>query len=97
MAQVEDEDLPEDEMSLWEEIALMTILEIRLGWISTTEIWDKNEPQNIWEESCCLHIKCTAANPLAALMKKWYLNSVFQPYCYYVKIYEKDWWDKYQP
>ena len=31
-------------------------------------------------ESCYHRIKCFVAYSLAALMRKWYLNSVFQPY-----------------
>ena len=36
-------------------------------------------------ESYCHRIKCSAANPLAALIWRWYLNSGFQSYSYYVR------------
>ena len=29
-------------------------------------------------------------------MWRWYLNSSFQPYNYYIKTYGRGWWDKYQ-
>ena len=48
--------------------ARVTILEIQLGRTSIAETSDKEEFQNILGESCCLHIKCTAANSLTALM-----------------------------
>ena len=34
------------------------------------------------KESCYHHIECSITNSLVALMRKWYLNSVFQPYSY---------------
>ena len=38
--------------------------------------------QKYLRESCYHHIECSVANSLAALMRKWSLNSVFQPYSY---------------
>ena len=31
-------------------------------------------------ESCYHSIECSIANSLATLMRKWYINSAFQPY-----------------
>ena len=42
------------------------------------------------------HIKCSATNSLAALMRKWFLNSSFQPSSYYPKTSKMCWWDKTQ-
>ena len=39
-------------------------------------------------ESCYHRIKCSVANSLAALMRKWYLNSNFQPYSYSQRLQE---------
>ena len=50
--------------------ARVTIPEIRLERISIAETSDKEEFQNILGESCCLCIKCIAANSLVALMWK---------------------------
>ena len=47
--------------------AKVTILEIQLELTNIAETSNK-ESQNILSESCYLHIKCTAANSLAALM-----------------------------
>ena len=44
--------------------------------------------QNILGESCYHRIKFTAANSLTALMWRWYLNSGYQPYSYYIGIME---------
>ena len=64
--------------------------------ISTTGEQDRTWSCSISRESCNLHIKCTAANFLIALMWRWYLNSVFQPYSYYIEADERCRWDKYQ-
>ena len=76
-------------------LARVTIPEIQLERTRIAETSDKEESQNILGESCCLRIKCTAANSLAVLMWKWCLNSRFQPYNYYVRTYGEYWWDKY--
>ena len=39
-------------------------------------------------ESCYHCIECSVANFLAALMRKWYLNSTFQPYSYSQRLQE---------
>ena len=39
-------------------------------------------------ESCYHRIECSVANSLAALMKKWYLNSIFQSYSYSQRLQE---------
>ena len=39
-------------------------------------------------ESCCHRIECSVANSLAALMRKWYLNSTFQSYSYSQRFQE---------
>ena len=41
-------------------------------------------------------IKCSAANFLVALMRKWYLNNSFQPYSYTPKTSGRCWCDKDQ-
>ena len=64
--------------------------------ISIQKEHNKRRPWNISRESCYHLIKCSAANSLAALMKKWYMNSIFQPYSYSLKILGRCWWDKYQ-
>jgi len=51
-------------------LARVTIPEIQLERTSIVETSNKEESQNILGENCCLHIKCTAANSLAALMWK---------------------------
>ena len=48
------------------------------------------------KESCCHHIKCSVANSLAALMRKWCLNSNFQPYNYSPKTSGEGWRDRDQ-
>ena len=48
------------------------------------------------KESCYHRIECFAANSLAALMRKWYLNSSFQPYSYSLKTSGKCWYNKDQ-
>jgi len=75
--------------------ARVTIPKIQLERTSIAETLDKEKSQNILGESCCLCIKCIAANSLAALMWRWCLNSGFQPYNYYIMTYEDCWWDKY--
>ena len=67
-----------------------------IGWTSIAEISDKEEPQNILGESCCLRIKCTAINSLITLMWRWCLNSGFQPYNYYIRTYRECWWASIQ-
>ena len=52
-------------------------------------------PMKYLRESC-YHLKCFAANSLAALIRKWYLNSSFQSYNYYPKTSRKCWCDKNQ-
>ena len=47
-------------------------------------------------ESCYHRIKCSAANSLATLMRKWYLNSNFQPYSYSLKTPGEGWCDRDQ-
>ena len=44
------------------------------------------EAQKYLRESCYHRIECSVANFLAALMRKWSLNSVFQPYRYPQKL-----------
>ena len=39
-------------------------------------------------ENCYHCIECSVANFLAALMRKWYLNSTFQPYSYSQRLQE---------
>ena len=39
-------------------------------------------------ESCYHHIKCSIANSLSSLMRKWYLNNNFQPYSYSQRLQE---------
>ena len=39
-------------------------------------------------ESCYHRIECSVANSLAALMRKWYLNSIFQFYSYSQRLQE---------
>ena len=39
-------------------------------------------------ESCYHRIKCSVANSLAVLMRKWDLNSTFQPYNYPQRLQE---------
>ena len=39
-------------------------------------------------ESCYHYIECSVANSLAILMRKWYLNSNFQPYNYSQRLQE---------
>ena len=39
-------------------------------------------------ESCYHHIEYSVANSLAVLMRKWYLNSTFQPYNYSQRLQE---------
>ena len=63
---------------------------IILGRINTRERWDKRELVNIWEENCYHRIKCSASNPLATLMWKWYMNSNFQVYSYLQRFQEGD-------
>ena len=46
------------------------------------------EAQKYLRESCYHRIECSVANFLAALMRKWSLNSVFQPYNYPQKLQE---------
>ena len=41
-------------------------------------------------------IECSIVNTLAALMRKWYLNSSFQPYSYSLKTSRRCWCDKDQ-
>ena len=48
--------------------ALITIPKIQLKQTDIAETSDREKSRNILEESYYLHIKCTAANPLAALM-----------------------------
>ena len=45
-------------------------------------------------ESCYHHIECSVANSLAMLIRKWYLNSCFQPYSYSPKTSGRCWCDK---
>ena len=40
------------------------------------------------KESCYHHFECSVANSVAALMRKWYLNSTFQPYNYSQRFQE---------
>ena len=47
-------------------------------------------------ESYYHHIECFAANSLAALMRKWCLNSSFQPYSYSLETLRKCWCDRDQ-
>ena len=47
-------------------------------------------------ESCYHHIECSAANSLATLMRKWYLNSDFQLYNYSPETLERCWCDRDQ-
>ena len=47
-------------------------------------------------ESYYHRIKCFATNSLTALMRKWYLNSSFQPYSYPPKTSGRCWCDKDQ-
>ena len=47
-------------------------------------------------ESCYHHIECSAANSLATLMRKWYLNSDFQLYSYSPETLERCWCDRDQ-
>ena len=39
-------------------------------------------------ESCCHRIECSVTNSLAALMRKWYLNSTFQSHSYSQRFQE---------
>jgi len=39
-------------------------------------------------ESCYHRIECSIANSLVTLMRKWYLNSTFQPYIYSQRFQE---------
>ena len=64
--------------------------------ISIRNEQDRGKSWNISRESCYHRIKCSAANSLAALIRKWYLNSNFQPYSYYLKTLGRCWWDKDQ-
>ena len=56
----------------------------------------QREAMKYLRENCYHRIECSAANSLAALMRKWYLNSSFQPYNYSSKILEMCWCDKDQ-
>ena len=47
-------------------------------------------------ESCYHCIKCSAANSLATLMRKWYLNNSFQPYNYSPETLRMCWCDRDQ-
>ena len=47
-------------------------------------------------ESYYYRIKCSVTNSLVALMRKWYLNSSFQPYNYSPKTLGEGWCDKNQ-
>ena len=47
-------------------------------------------------ESCYNYIEYSAANSLAALMKKWYLNNNYQPYSYFPKTSGRCWCDRDQ-
>ena len=47
-------------------------------------------------ENCYHRIECSIANSLTALMRKWYLNSTFQPYSYPQRLQEGYLWDKDQ-
>ena len=47
-------------------------------------------------ESCCHRIECSVANSLAALIRKWCLNSSFQPYSYSLETSRKCWCDRDQ-
>ena len=38
--------------------------------------------------SCSYRIECFVANSLTSLMRKWYLNSIFQPYNYSQRLQE---------
>ena len=56
----------------------------------------QREAMKYLRETYYHRIKCSAANSLTALMRKWYLNSNFQPYSYSPKISGRWWWDKDQ-
>ena len=47
-------------------------------------------------ESYYYCIECSAANSLAALMRKWYLNSSFQPQSYSPETSGRCWYDRNQ-
>ena len=47
-------------------------------------------------ESCYHCIKCSTANSLTVLIRKWYLNSDIQPYSYSSGISGRCWRDKDQ-
>ena len=50
--------------------------------ICIVNVQDKMEAEKYLRESCYHRIKCSVANSLAALIRKRYLNSAFQPYNY---------------
>ena len=45
----------------------------------------QREAMKYLRESCYHLIECSTTNSLAVIMRKWYLNSSFQPYNYYLK------------
>ena len=48
----------------------------------------QNGSWEISREICYHRIKCSVTNSLTALMRKWYLNSAFQPYSYPQRLQE---------